>query len=137
LKVNELGALTLAAELTNAIPNPAGLTQIRLAHARLRYDDASFVNRALQAGASQSGTDPAAFRQQIVEMVRQQGNPQGVASPALTAASNAAADFIASPHSLTVELSPAQPVPIMALKGMNAPPARLANMLGLTVSATQ
>jgi len=137
LKINELGTITVAAELTNAFPNLIGLTQIRLAHARLRFDDASLVNRALRAGAAQSGTDPVAYRQQIVEMVRQQGNTQGVVSPALSAACNAAGDFIASPHSLTIELSPAQPVPVMALKGMNASPAMLASTLGLVVSATQ
>jgi hypothetical protein len=137
LKVNELGTLTIAADLTNAIPNPVGLTQIRLAHAMLRFDDASLVNRALRAGAEQSGTDPLAFRQQIVDMVRQQSSTQGAVSPALTAACNAAGDFIASPHSLTIELSPAQPVPLLALKGMNAPPDMLATTLGLVVTASQ
>ncbi len=137
LKVNQLGTLTLAADLTNAIPSPVGLAQVRLAHAKLRFDDASLVDRALRAGAAQGGTDPTAFRQQIVEMVRQQGHTQGVVSPALTAACNAAGDFIASPHSITVELAPAQPVPIMALKGMNGPPAMLASTLGLVVSTTQ
>jgi hypothetical protein len=135
LKVNELGTLTVAADLTNAIPNPLGLTQIRLAHATLRFDDASLVNRALRAGAAQTGTDPVAYRQQIVDMIRQQSNTQGVVSPAWTAACNTAGDFIASPHSLTIELSPAQPVPLLALKG--APPAMLATTLGLAVSAAQ
>jgi hypothetical protein len=137
LKVNELGTLTIAADLTNAIPNPIGLTQICLAHARLRFDDASLVNRALRAEAQKSGTDPVAYRQQIVGMLRQPGNPQGAASPALTAAYNAAADFIASPHSLTIELSPAQPVPLLALKGMEASAGTLATTLGLVVTATQ
>jgi hypothetical protein len=135
LKVNELGTLTVAADLTNAIPNPLGLTQIRLAHATLRFDDASLVNRALRAGAAQTGTDPVAYRQQIVDMIRQQSSTQGVVSPAWTAACNTAGDFIASPHSLTIELSPAQPVPLLALKG--APPAMLATTLGLAVSAAQ
>jgi hypothetical protein len=137
LKINELGTISISADLTNAIPSPVGLAQIRLAHARLRFDDASLVNRALRAGAQQSGTDPVAYRQQIVDMIRQQSNTQGVVSPALTAACNAAGDFIASPHSLTIELSPVQPVPILALKGMNAQPAMLATTLGLVVSATQ
>ena len=137
LKINELGTITIAAELSNAIPNPVALTEIRLAHARLQFDDASLVNRVLRAGAAQSGTDPVAYRQQIVDMVRQQSNTQDVVSPVLTAACNTAADFIASPHSLTIELSPAQPVPVMALEGMDAPPATLATMLGLVVSATQ
>jgi hypothetical protein len=137
LKVNELGTMTFSADVTNATPNVAALSQVSLAHARLKFDDASLVNRALQAGAAESGTDPAAYRQQIVTMVRQQGNTQDVASPAMTAACNAAGDFIASPHSITIELSPAQPVPLMAMKDMDAEPAMLATKLGLVVSATQ
>jgi hypothetical protein len=137
LKVNELGALTIAADLTNAIANPVGLTQIRLAHAKVRFDDGSLVNRVLRAGAAKTGTDPVVYRQQIVDMVRQQSNMPGVVSPAWTAACNAAGDFIASPHSLTIELSPAQPVPVLTLKGMGAPPAMLAGTLGLVVSVTQ
>jgi hypothetical protein len=137
LKINELGTIAIGADLTNAIPNPIGLTQIRLAHARLRFDDASLVDRVLRAGAAQSGTDPAAYRQQIADWVRQQSNTQGAVSPALTAACNAAGDFIATPHSLTIELSPAQPVPVLALKGMDASPATLATSLGLVVSANQ
>jgi hypothetical protein len=137
LKVNELGTITVAAGLTNAIPSPVGLTQIRLANARLQFDDASLVDRLLRAGAAQTGTDPIAYRQQIVDMVRQQSNTQGVVSPELTAACNAAGDFIASPHSLTIKLSPAQPVPLLALKGMPTSPAMLATTLGLVVSATQ
>jgi hypothetical protein len=137
LKINELGTLTVAADLTNAIPGPAGLARVSLAHARLQFDDASLVNRVLNAGAARAGIDPAAYRQQIVDMVRQQGNTQDVVSPALTAASNAAGDFIASPHSLTIELSPPQPVPLMALKGMNPPPATLATMFGLVVTASK
>ncbi len=137
LKVNELGTLTVAADLTNAIPSPAGLAQVSLAHAKMRFDDASLVDRALRAGAAQSGADPVAFRQQIVDTVRQQANTQGEVSPALTAAANAVGDFIASPHALTIELSPPQPVAIMTLKSMEPSPATLATMFGLVVSATQ
>jgi hypothetical protein len=136
LKVNELGTVTVAADLTNAIPSQAGLALVRLAHARLQFDDASFVDRVLRAGAAQAGTDPVAYRQQIVDMVRQQSNTHGVVSPALTAACNAAGDFIASPHSLTIELSPPQPIPLLALKGTNASPAMMATTFGVAVSAT-
>lgn len=137
LKVDELGTATVTADLTSATPNLAALARISLAHARLRFDDASLVNRALRAGAVQSGTDPVTYRQRFVDLVRQQGNTQPVASPALIAACNAAGDFIASPHSLTIELSPSQPVPVMMLKSMIGDPATLATTLGLVVSATQ
>jgi hypothetical protein len=137
LKVNELGTITVSADLTNVIASTADLSRMRLAHARLRFDDASLVDRVLRAGAAQTGTDPAVYRQQIVDMVREQSDAQGVASPAMTAARQAAADFIASPHSLTIELSPAQPVAVMTLKNANMPPAMLATMLGLSVSTNQ
>jgi hypothetical protein len=137
LKVNELGTVTLSADLTNVMPNAAALSLAQLTHASLRFDDASLVDRVLRAGAAQSGTDPAVYRQQIEDMVRQQSETPGSASPAMTAACQAAADFIASPHSITIELAPAQPVPILALKGMTLPPGMLATMLGLTVSVKE
>jgi hypothetical protein len=137
LKVNELGTMTIAAELTNAAPNLAALAQVSLAHGRLRFDDASLVNRALRAGAAQTGTDPVTYRQRVIDMVRQQANSQTVVSPALTAACNAAGDFIASPHTITIELAPPQPVPLIALRSMNEPPAMVATALGLTVSVAQ
>jgi hypothetical protein len=135
LKVNELGFITLAADITNVTASIAGLNDARVAHARLRFEDASLVDRMVRAGAAQSGADPTVFRQQIALLVRQQANTSGAASPVLMAAGQAAGDFIASPHSLTIELAPPEPFPLMALQGVTAPSDMLAGMLGLTVSA--
>ncbi len=137
LKVNELGTLTVAAELTNVVADATVLTQARLAHARLRLDDASLVERLLRMGAEQAGADPAAYRQQIADMVRQRSATVGADSPLLAAAGQAVADFITSPHSLTIELSPPAPVPFVAFKGAAAVPGQFATMLGLAVTANQ
>ncbi len=137
LKVNELGTITVAADLTNVPANLAALRQARLAHARLRFEDASLVDRLLRAGAAQGGTDPAAYRQQIVGLVRQSSMTAGEDSPVLAAAAQALSDFITSPHSLTIELAPPVPVGFIALQQAAAAPAKLASMVGLAVSANQ
>jgi hypothetical protein len=137
LKVNELGTLTLAADLGSVVANADALTQARLVHARLRLDDASLVDRMLRAGAAMAGTDLTAYRQQVMDQLRQRGATMGGDSPLIAAAGQAVADFVASPHSLTIELSPPAPVPLFALKGAIAVPAELAAVLGLSVSANQ
>jgi hypothetical protein len=137
LKVDELGTFTLSADLANVENNAAALPLALLTHARLRFDDASLVERALNAGAAQSGATQAAFRAQIAGMARQQGTTSGVANPAMSAAAQAAGDFIASPRSLTIELSPPAPVTFQAIQRAAAAPPSLAGILGLTVTANQ
>jgi hypothetical protein len=132
LKVNELGTMTLALELANLIPDLKALAQTQLVHAKLRLEDASLADRLLRAGAADSGTDPAAFRQQIVAMVRQQTAAGG---PELKAAGNAAGEFITSPRALTIELSPKSPVAVMGLFGAMGNPGGTATQLGLAVTA--
>jgi hypothetical protein len=137
LKVNELGTLTFATDVTSLAPNVAALTQASLAHAKLRYDDASLADRLLRMGAAQSGADPEAFRQQIAGMVLAQSAAIGGGSPAILAAGKSAGAFINSPHSLTIELSPPAPVPVMTLESQAGDPAGLAATLGLAVTANQ
>jgi hypothetical protein len=137
LKINELGTISLAVELTGVAAGPTALMRARLAHARLRFDDASLVDRLLRAGARQSGTDPAAYRQVIEAMVRQQASTIGGSTQAISAAGQAVSDFIAAPSSLTIELAPPTPVPLIALKGLSAAPSEAAATLGVTVSANQ
>jgi hypothetical protein len=137
LKVNELGAITVSADLTNVVANVASLNQTQLAHARLRFEDASLVDRLLRAGAAQAGVDPTAYRQQIAGMMRQPSGKAGENSPLLAAVGQTLGDFITSPHSLTVELSPPAPVSFISLQRAATVPATLADMLGLAVSANQ
>jgi len=135
LKVNELGTLNLAAEVSDVVPGAAAATQTRLVHARLRLDDASLVERMIRAGAARSGADPVMFRQQIATMVLRQGATPGQASPALSAAGQAISNFITAPRNLTVELSPPVPVSFASLQQASASPTNLVAILGLAVTA--
>jgi hypothetical protein len=137
LKINELGTLTAAAELTDAGNSAAALAQAKLAHAKLRFEDASFVDRALRIGAQQSGLDPAAFRGQIAAMAVQRSAALGGGNPAILAAGRSVSDFVTTPHSLTVELSPSQPVSLLALQAAANNPGALSALLGLTVTSNQ
>ena len=57
LKVNELGTVALSADLTNLGADPATAALARLVHAKLRFDDASLVDRVLAMAAAQAGAD--------------------------------------------------------------------------------
>lgn len=132
-KVDELGALDLSVDYSDVDSVSAWQQQARLAHAILRYDDASLAGRALKV----PGGDPAAFRDQLIAMVRQHATAYGN-SPAIAASANAIETFIGSPHSLTLELTPPSPVLITTLETAGTmPPADLVALLGMTVSANQ
>jgi hypothetical protein len=137
LKINELGTLTVSADLASMAPNLAGLAQARLAHAKLRFDDASLTDRLLRMGAAMSGSNPDAFRQQIAGMVLAQSAAIGAGSPVLLAAAKSAGAFLTSPKSLTVELSPRAPIALLSLQNDAADPAALATAIGLSVTANQ
>jgi len=137
LRINELGTVTIAADFGDIVANAAVLTSAKLVHARARFEDASLVDRMLRAGATQTGTDVAEYRRQVATLARQQGITGNDAGPALRAAGAAAGDFVTSPHSLTIELTPPAPVPLSALMATGADPANSAAMLGLAVTANQ
>jgi hypothetical protein len=134
LKIDELGTLTLSADLTNVAPGALGAVGARLAHGLVRFVDASLTDRMLHLAAAQTGADPAAFRKQMEDLVAKQSVAYG---PAMVAPGNAVSDFIASPKSLTIELAPPAPVPVMALQGAAKAPAALVTLLGLNVKANQ
>ena len=96
LKVKELGALSLALELDDAVIGPDLARSIRLGRTVLRYDDASLADRVLKAVAAKNGTDPAAFRQRLIAAATQVGTAPE-ANPASAAAARALADFLADP----------------------------------------
>jgi hypothetical protein len=134
-KVDELGSLNLAADVAEITPNILGAMQAQLAHALLKYDDNSLVDRAIKAAAADQHRDAASFRTMMVALVQDQA-AHFADSPPLAAAGKALVEFIGSPHSLTIELSPPKPVAIMELQGAVAmPPPKLATTLGLSVTA--
>lgn len=140
VKVDELGALKLAVDVAEITPDMAGAMGAQLAHAKLTYSDASFTDRAIKAAATMQQQDPVAFRQQLTAMIRMLSAQVTSDSPPLATAAQAVIDFLGAPGSLTVELSPPQPLPIMQLSLLTqggVPPAQIATMLGLVVTANK
>jgi hypothetical protein len=137
VKVDELGAVNLSADLGDVSPGPDWQTRGSLTHALLRYDDASLADRAFKAAALQANTDPAALRQQVAMMVDMRAATLGD-SPAIAAAVAAVKTFLAEPHSLTIELTPPAPVAFSALQAAGAmKPEDIAVLLGLSVTANK
>ena len=137
LKIDELGALNLSADLSDMTPGPGWQTHGSLAHALLRYDDASLTDRALKAAALQTNTDAAALRQQVVAMVDARVTALGN-SPAIAAVAAAVKTFLGAPHSLTIELAPPAPVAFSALQAAaTMQPGDIAALVGLAVSANK
>jgi hypothetical protein len=137
LKIDELGAVNLSADLADMTPGPDWETHGSLSHAILRYDDASLAERAFKAGALLTNADPAALRQQVIAMVDMRAAALGN-SPAIAAVATAVKTFLGEPHSLTIELAPPAPVAFSALKAAGTmPPGDIAALIGLTVSANK
>jgi hypothetical protein len=140
VKVDELGAFNLAADVAEITPDMAGAMGAQLVHAKLTFNDASLTDRAIKAAATMQHQDPAAFRQQMTGMVQMMSAQFTANSPALAAASKAVTDFLGSPKSFSVELSPPKALPIMQLSmlaGGGVPPAQIATMVGLAVTANK
>jgi hypothetical protein len=137
-KVDELGALTLTADLSGIEKPDTLMTTATLNHAVLRYDDASFTGRAFKVAAAQNGVDPAAFSKQAITMVQMQAALMGANSPAIKAAATAVASFLTDPHNLTIELAPPQPMGMTALYAVkDLPPPQIFAQLGVKVTANQ
>ena len=136
-KIDELGALTASADFSDMTPGMDMQLQGSLAHALLRYDDASLAERAIKAFALQTGSDAGAIRQQVTAMVDMRAAALGN-TPAIAALADALKSFLAAPHSLTIELAPAQPVAFKALQAAGAmQPDDIAALVGLKVSANK
>jgi len=136
-KVDELGAANVSVDLAEMTPSMAVLQQGQLAHATVRYDDGSGIERAFKIMATENQADPAEFRQQIIDMVEAQAQAMGD-SPEISGAAKAVIAFLQAPKNLTVEIAPAQPVPFATLQGAAAmPPPEIAKLLGLKVTANQ
>jgi hypothetical protein len=136
LKADELGSVTLSVDLAGMGADAgAWQNEAKFSRATLRYDDASLMERALRAGAAQGGVDVAAFRQQLISTVGAKIPALGD-SPAISAAAKALVTFLASPHSVTIELAPPAPIGLERLQTVrDLPPAETASLFGLSVTA--
>jgi hypothetical protein len=137
LTVDELGTITLSADLAG-IDTPETMEQTAsLNHAVLRYNDASLAERAIKAAAAQSGVDPAQFRLILAGMAQMQSAALGK-GPDIAAAGKAIGAFLADPHNLTIELAPPQPVPLITMQAdKDLPPQQIFAKLGIKVTANQ
>jgi hypothetical protein len=132
LRIDELGGVDLDATLTGDPigGSPAGASLVK---ASLTYRDASLVDRVMRLMAR--GGDPETARSQLILFARLQGARLG---PALAPAVDAVAAFLQKPGSLTFNMAPAEPVPLIGLAAARSlPPAQIATLVGLTVQANQ
>jgi hypothetical protein len=138
LKIDELGSLTLSADLAGiGQGDGAGGDAATFTGGSLRYDDASLLDRLLSARGKRSPAQIQQARQAIakqVEFMLAGASEQKGISESIKAIS----DFATNPHSLTITATPPSPVPVASLKTLSA--GGLTSMiatLGLTASANQ
>lgn len=136
LKVDELGALMVSADLANVGPG-AEPAQPTLAGGSVRYADASLIDRLLSGGGKRSPAEAATVRRLFAAGLTQQIAHLGLGSK-VGASAKAIADFAAKPQSLTITLAPPTPVPLADLEtiGQGGLP-NLITALGLSVTANQ
>jgi hypothetical protein len=126
LKVDELGQLDIAADLSGIAPDGSAAATGALTHAVVKYKDGSLTDRLL----SQFSSDREALRKRLGQQI------QAMAGALIDAASvKALVDFLAKPQTLTVELKPPSPLPFATLQALQTiPPAQLARTLGVSVT---
>jgi hypothetical protein len=143
-KIDELGALTLDADLSGLSTD--GLTAgdfnaveagLSLDHASLRYDDASLVDRWMRNAGGKGQGDPAILRRQFAAMAQARLAVFGD-GPDVAASGKAASDFLMNPHSLTITAAPPSPARFDVLSTLSQmSPPQIQALLGLSVSANQ
>ncbi len=134
LAIDELGALEASATLADVPRELEEVAAVTLAGGRIRFTDASLVDRAFAAAAAQEGSEPEAVREQVLTelapMLLAEGIPPEIVE--------ALATFTREPKTLTLTLAPPEPVLLLALAGAaEMPPAQLITLLGITVTANE
>ncbi len=135
IRINELGTVMLAGEFTNVARGSGLLAAASLARARLRYDDASLVDRLLHMDMTQDTTATNALHQRLSILAKSPAEAFGEDNREMAEAGRTIGDFIRSPHSLTIELMPPTPFPLGDLLARLNHPDALPPALGLTVNA--
>ncbi|HLY57923.1 MAG TPA: hypothetical protein VKS60_20335 [Stellaceae bacterium] len=137
LVVDELGTLDFSGEVADVTPQSNLMTDMKLAHARLQFQDKSLTDRLLKAGVKETGSNEATLKRQALETLRQAAL-MFPGDPAIDAGVKQVKVFLDSPKSLTVELAPKQPFSFATLEvDEAAPPKDLPSQLGLSVKANQ
>jgi hypothetical protein len=132
LAIDELGALEVSATLADVPRNVEEATAVTLAGGRIRYTDASLVDRAFAMAAEQQGAEPATVRDRFIGEFAPVLLAQGIPAEIV----EALATFAREPKALTVTIAPPAPVLLLALAGADEmPPGELIALLGITVTA--
>jgi uncharacterized glyoxalase superfamily protein PhnB len=113
------------------------LQQLSLNSARLRFDDQSVTQKALDYVGGQQGIDGTQMAQAIKGMLPlflgQLRNPAFQ-----TQVASAVNAYLDDPQSLTIDIAPANPLPFATLMGTGmGAPETLPDVLGVTVTANQ
>lgn len=139
-----VGQLALTARLGGIPAIPQDNPELMLAAAQaatlesmeLRYDDASLAKRVFKLAATQSEMDEAQWKASLMEKLNE-GVAQGDASPLTREVLNSAAAFLADPKSLTLQVKPAQPIPLMRMMAGAGDPNSLIQATGMAVFANK
>ena len=132
LAIDELGALEASATLDDVPRTVEEATAVTLAGGRIRYTDASLVDRAFAMAAEQQGVEPAMVRDRLIGEFAPVLLAQGIPAEIV----EALATFAREPKALTVTIAPPTPVLLLALGGADEmPPGDLIALLGITVTA--
>ena len=137
LTAGELGRLNLSLAFGEITPGLPAAMRAELSHATLHYSDNSLVDRMMKANAARAGTAPAAYRQQLVDSIA--ARAAAFADDAtLQALAKEVIAFLNAPQSLSVEVAPPKPVPMLTLlRAATMPAPTVAAMLGLSAAANR
>jgi hypothetical protein len=137
LTIDELGSLHLTADLADIDPATQKTPYPGLIGATLRYDDASLIDRLVNAKGKRTPEQAAQMRKQFAAGVLMNMN-QFASDQRIAAAAKAISAFAETPHSLTITLAPQTPVPVASIQALGAQgPIAVFQTLGVMVAANQ
>ena len=100
--------------------------------------DNSLVDRIFNAVATQNGQDPEQMRQQtaaMVGMAPMMAQESGIDMTIVTELSSAVSSFITDPGTLTIKLSPEEPLSMATISTMEDPSLLTKDYLGFSATA--
>lgn len=122
-------------------PDPMAMTEalgaLTFHNIELSIEDDSLVNRVINAVATESGQDPEQMKGQIamgLGMAPMMVQGSGVDMALVTEATSALSSFISDPKTLTLKLSPSEPLSVASLMANPDPSALTKDMLGFSAS---
>lgn len=113
----------------------AALQNATLEKLELRYDDASLANRVMKMAATESEMSEGDFKSNILEqLAREGGQAETELGQQLIVSLGA---FLNDPKSLTLQMNPPQPVPLVLLAMASESPQSMVKLTGMAVFANR